>query len=91
MFCLNPKNVSTICFWFFVFQNEPFQLYSIGQQLQINRFIHASAVCCKTQAGRYRVTPKRDFPLTYEMANKPHHIARRKAWNSWNTSKYSTL
>lgn len=39
----------------------------------------------RVQSGRYRVTPKKDRPLTYEMANPPHYIAHRKSWNSWNT------
>ncbi|XP_031348763.1 28S ribosomal protein S24, mitochondrial [Photinus pyralis] len=50
------------------------------------RTLHLSAVCEKNQSGRYRVTPRRDFPLTYEMANPPHYIVQRKSWNSWNTS-----
>ncbi|XP_061391939.1 small ribosomal subunit protein uS3m [Musca vetustissima] len=48
--------------------------------------IHTTAVCEKTQSGRYRITTKRNKPLTYEMANPPHYIAHRKSWNSWNTS-----
>ncbi|KAM8707084.1 hypothetical protein ACLKA7_011223 [Drosophila subpalustris] len=48
--------------------------------------IHTSAVCCRVQSGRYRITTKRDRPLTYEMANPPHFIGHRKSWNSWNTS-----
>ncbi|XP_076258927.1 mitochondrial ribosomal protein S24 isoform X2 [Rhynchophorus ferrugineus] len=54
-------------------------------QCQIVRNLHVSPIYLKTQAGRYRITPKKDFPLTYEMANPPHMIASRKAWNSWNT------
>lgn len=50
--------------------------------------IHTTACCAKTQSGRYRITTKRDKPLTYEMANPPHYIAHRKAWNSWNTCRY---
>ncbi|KAF5299281.1 hypothetical protein FQA39_LY02454, partial [Lamprigera yunnana] len=50
------------------------------------RLVHTTPVCLKTQSGKYRVTPKRDFPLTYEMAQKPHQIMQRKSWNSWNTS-----
>ncbi|CAH0559352.1 unnamed protein product [Brassicogethes aeneus] len=53
---------------------------------QLVRLLHTTSVCCKVQAGRYRITPKKDFPLTYEMANPPHEIAHRKTWNSWNTS-----
>ncbi|CAG9853809.1 unnamed protein product [Phyllotreta striolata] len=55
-------------------------------QKNSTRFLQTSSVCLKNQAGRYRITPKGDFPLTYEMANPPHRIAHRKAWNSWNTS-----
>ncbi|XP_036323864.1 28S ribosomal protein S24, mitochondrial [Rhagoletis pomonella] len=47
---------------------------------------HTSPVCSRVQAGRYRVTTKRNRALTYEMANPPHYIAHRKSWNSWNTS-----
>nr|CAH0109372.1 unnamed protein product [Daphnia galeata] len=52
---------------------------------QLRQF-HASAACCKVQSGRYKITPKRDRPLTYEMANPPHFIAHRKSWNSWDTT-----
>ncbi|XP_015524306.1 28S ribosomal protein S24, mitochondrial [Neodiprion virginianus] len=52
----------------------------------IQRQIHVTPVAAKVVAGRYRVTTKRDRPLTYEMANPPHYIAHRKGWNSWNTS-----
>ncbi|KAJ8938097.1 hypothetical protein NQ314_011609 [Rhamnusium bicolor] len=55
-------------------------------QWNASRILHTSPVCCKSQAGRYRITPKKDFPLTYEMANPPHQIAHRKSWNSWNTT-----
>ncbi|CAG2053913.1 unnamed protein product [Timema podura] len=49
------------------------------------RPVHVTACCHKVQAGRYRISPKGDKPLTYEMANPPHFIAHRKSWNSWNT------
>nr|SVE79861.1 EOG090X0I6M [Daphnia magna] len=52
---------------------------------QLRQF-HASAVCCKLQSGRYKITPKRNRPLTYEMANPPYYIAHRKSWNSWDTT-----
>lgn len=54
--------------------------------LRGSRGFHCTAVVFRVQAGRYRVTLNRDRPLTYEMAQKPHHIGHRKAWNSWNTS-----
>ncbi|XP_058060705.1 small ribosomal subunit protein uS3m [Anopheles bellator] len=50
------------------------------------RCIHTTALAAKSQSGRYKITPRGDRPLTYEMANPPHQIAHRKAWNSWNTS-----
>lgn len=52
---------------------------------------HTSPVCSRVQAGRYRVTTKRNRALTYEMANPPHYIAHRKAWNSWNTCTYKNF
>lgn len=54
--------------------------------LVTTRLFHNTPLCEKSQAGRYRITPKRNFPLTYEMANPPHTIAHTKSWNSWNTS-----
>ncbi|XP_065162310.1 small ribosomal subunit protein uS3m [Atheta coriaria] len=72
--------------------NNTLRLYTALQNrispllfLQNNTF-HTSAACSKVQSGRYRITPKKDFPLTYEMANPPYQIAHRKSWNSWNTS-----
>ncbi|XP_045449378.1 28S ribosomal protein S24, mitochondrial [Melitaea cinxia] len=47
---------------------------------------HTSSALCRVVSGKYRITKKRDRPLTYEMANAPHYIAHRKSWNSWNTS-----
>jgi small subunit ribosomal protein S24 len=40
----------------------------------------------KTSSGKYKITPQRNRPLTYEMANPPHYIGHRKSWNSWNTA-----
>lgn len=51
--------------------------------------LHTSALLCRVVAGKYRITKKRDRPLTYEMANGPHYIAHRKSWNSWNTCEFS--
>lgn len=52
-------------------------------------FLHLS--CCMQQkcAGRYKASINRDFPLTYEQANKPDMIGVRKSWNSLNTSTHS--
>ncbi|CAH1101846.1 unnamed protein product [Psylliodes chrysocephalus] len=61
-------------------------LQNMKLQKNITRSMHLSPACLKSQAGRYRISAKKDFPLTYEMANPPHQIAHRKSWNSWNTS-----
>lgn len=55
-------------------------------EFSLARQLHTTSVCNKVQAGRYKITSKKTFPLTYEMANPPHQIAHRKAWNSWNTA-----
>uniref|UniRef100_A0A1A9X1A9 28S ribosomal protein S24, mitochondrial n=1 Tax=Glossina brevipalpis TaxID=37001 RepID=A0A1A9X1A9_9MUSC len=59
---------------------------TIFQSIKSAASICTTAVYSKTQAGRYRVTTRRDRPLTYEMAYPPHSIAHHKSWNSWNTS-----
>jgi len=61
-------------------------LCSSSTSMMVLRPFHVSAAHCKVQSGRYKITPKKDRPLTYEMANPPHFIAHRKAWNSWDTS-----
>ncbi|KAG8235143.1 hypothetical protein J437_LFUL012340 [Ladona fulva] len=61
-------------------------LFLKNAHLRNSRTIHLSAVCSKSQSGRYKITPKGDRPLTYEMANPPHWIAHRKSWNSFNTT-----
>ncbi|KAJ6637105.1 28S ribosomal protein S24, mitochondrial [Pseudolycoriella hygida] len=58
----------------------------VAPALFLSRQFHISPVCNKVQAARYKITPKRDRPLTYEMANPPHFIAHRKGWNSLNVS-----
>ncbi|EDW24416.1 GL24137 [Drosophila persimilis] len=62
------------------------QMALAESQLHKSAALHTSAVCCRVQSGRYRITTKRNRPLTYEMANPPHFIGHRKSWNSWNTS-----
>lgn len=83
-----------VCFCYFAAKNHPInvlfffyfdQFIPISTQNQ--RLIHASAVCLKTSAGKYKITVKKDRPLTYEMANPPQYIVARKAWNSWNCCK----
>ncbi|KJH50048.1 hypothetical protein DICVIV_03769, partial [Dictyocaulus viviparus] len=39
----------------------------------------------KNQAGKYRSTVDRSQMLTYEMAQRPHHIGVRKAWLTWHS------
>uniref|UniRef100_A0A1B0GJU3 Putative ribosome subunit s24 n=1 Tax=Lutzomyia longipalpis TaxID=7200 RepID=A0A1B0GJU3_LUTLO len=56
--------------------------YRLGQ----TRSIHVSTVLEKKTAGKYKTSVKKDRPLTYEMSQKPHHIAVRKGYNSLNTS-----
>ncbi len=51
------------------------------------RNLYMSASMNKAVVGRYKTTRDRNFPLTYEMAQKPNLIAHTKAWNAWNTSK----
>ncbi|GIY16754.1 28S ribosomal protein S24, mitochondrial [Caerostris darwini] len=50
------------------------------------RALSTSAVCCKTQAGKYKRTKNQSKPLTYEQFNAPYQIHHRKSWNTWNTS-----
>ncbi|XP_077532856.1 mitochondrial ribosomal protein S24 isoform X2 [Haemaphysalis longicornis] len=62
---------------------------SLGQACSLasrGSALHTTAALEKNRAGRYKVTRNHSKPLTYEMANPPHQIAHRKAWNSWNTS-----
>lgn len=66
------------------------QVMPVIQHLNLlpNRSIHSTAACLKTQAGKYKITRRREFPLTYEMANPPHRIQHRKTWNSFNCGMY---
>ncbi|XP_058809890.1 small ribosomal subunit protein uS3m [Phymastichus coffea] len=61
-------------------------LQEILKSFIIQRCIHVSSTINRVQSGRYRVTLKKNRPLTYEMAYKPNEIASKKSWNSWNTS-----
>ncbi|XP_046915348.2 mitochondrial ribosomal protein S24 [Dermatophagoides farinae] len=76
-FCIQLKNSiahinSTLVKDLKILSGSPIILYNPSRQ--------------KCQAGRYKVTLKRNRPLTYEQANKPSYIGVRKGWNSWNTS-----
>nr|CAG4652308.1 EOG090X0I6M [Triops cancriformis] len=66
----------------------PLRLSSHSSKLLLPhaRNIHTTTACAKVQSGRYRVTPMKTRPLTYEMAYGPHDIAHKKSWNTWNTS-----
>lgn len=59
---------------------------SLSLSLTHVRAFGTTTACLKKVAARYKVTLRKDKPLTYEMANAPHQIAGRKSWNSWNTS-----
>ena len=52
----------------------------------LGRSLSTSCPRLKKVSGRYKVTLRRDRPLTYEQAHKPNQIGHDKAWNSWNTS-----
>ncbi|XP_044728477.1 28S ribosomal protein S24, mitochondrial [Chrysoperla carnea] len=67
-------------------QNIFKNILAINELSKFSRSLQTTTVLCKVQAGRYKITTRRDKPLTYEMANPPHYIAHRKSWNSWNTS-----
>ncbi|XP_066149707.1 small ribosomal subunit protein uS3m [Euwallacea fornicatus] len=64
--------------------SELFNIHKLNRVA--SRLIYCTPIVDKNQAGRYKITPRRNFPLTYEMANPPHTIAHTKSWNSWNTS-----
>ncbi|KAK6022390.1 hypothetical protein OSTOST_11918, partial [Ostertagia ostertagi] len=51
----------------------------------LRRDIATSSRLDKNQAGKYRATVDRSRLLTYEMAQKPHHIGVRKSWLSWHS------
>ena len=56
-----------------------------------SRGFHTSQVnhLKKVRSGRYKGSKNRSVALTYEMAKPPQEIGVTKAWNSWNTCKYS--
>ncbi|MFH4974985.1 hypothetical protein AB6A40_001694 [Gnathostoma spinigerum] len=49
------------------------------------RAISTTCLSLKNQAGKYRATSDRSRMLTYEMAQRPHHIGVRKAWLTWHS------
>ena len=50
------------------------------------RGYHTTTTALK--AGYFKITPKGDFPLTYEQAHPPYRIGVTKGWTSWNASKH---
>lgn len=48
--------------------------------------LHLTSALDSKKAGRYKTTPNRERPLTYEQSNKPDMIGVRKSWNSFNTT-----
>lgn len=52
----------------------------------LQRTITTSSVCNRVSVGRYRPIEGRKQLLTYDQAIKPHEIAHKKSWNTWNTS-----
>ncbi|XP_022104425.1 28S ribosomal protein S24, mitochondrial-like [Acanthaster planci] len=49
------------------------------------RCLQTTAVCCKTVAGRVKVS-KGEKPITYEQANPPFQIGVRKGWSAQHTA-----
>ncbi|XP_064394767.1 small ribosomal subunit protein uS3m-like [Halichondria panicea] len=48
------------------------------------RGYHTTTAALK--AGYFKITPKGDFPLTYEQAHPPYRIGVTKGWTSWNAT-----
>ncbi|OAF69295.1 28S ribosomal protein S24, mitochondrial [Intoshia linei] len=55
-------------------------------RLNYRKFSISLQVLNNRRAAIPKSTRNRSKPLTYEMANYPHYIARRKGWNSINTN-----
>uniref|UniRef100_A0A7E4W4Z0 28S ribosomal protein S24, mitochondrial n=1 Tax=Panagrellus redivivus TaxID=6233 RepID=A0A7E4W4Z0_PANRE len=49
------------------------------------RSISTTPCMYKNKAGKHKATIDRTRMLTYEMAQKPHHIGVRKAWLTWHS------
>ncbi|VDM38984.1 unnamed protein product [Toxocara canis] len=49
------------------------------------RCVASSAVLRKNQAGKFKATIDRSLMLTYEMAQRPHHIGVKKGWLTWHS------
>uniref|UniRef100_A0A915BIQ1 28S ribosomal protein S24, mitochondrial n=1 Tax=Parascaris univalens TaxID=6257 RepID=A0A915BIQ1_PARUN len=51
----------------------------------LRRNISFCIVLRKNQAGKFQATIDRSQMLTYEMAQRPHHIGVKKAWLTWHS------
>ncbi|CAI5448880.1 unnamed protein product [Caenorhabditis angaria] len=49
------------------------------------RQISTTSCAMKNKAGKHKSTVNRTQLLTYEMAQKPHHIGVRKSWLTWHS------
>ncbi|CAO4373860.1 unnamed protein product [Caenorhabditis nigoni] len=49
------------------------------------RQISTTSTLLKNRAGKTKSTSNRTQLLTYEMAQKPHHIGVRKSWLTWHS------
>ncbi|CAP26409.1 Protein CBR-MRPS-24 [Caenorhabditis briggsae] len=49
------------------------------------RRISTTSTLLKNRAGKTKSTSNRTQLLTYEMAQKPHHIGVRKSWLTWHS------
>ncbi|CCD63774.1 Small ribosomal subunit protein uS3m [Caenorhabditis elegans] len=50
-----------------------------------SRQISTTSMLLKNRAGKTKSTSNRTQLLTYEMAQKPHHIGVRKSWLTWHS------
>ncbi|CAJ0579804.1 unnamed protein product, partial [Mesorhabditis spiculigera] len=53
--------------------------------LLFRRSISTTPCMNKNRAGKFRSTTNRTQLLTYEMAQRPHHIGVKKAWLTWHS------
>uniref|UniRef100_A0A0N4ZW05 28S ribosomal protein S24 n=1 Tax=Parastrongyloides trichosuri TaxID=131310 RepID=A0A0N4ZW05_PARTI len=60
-------------------------LLKTEESILSKRFISVTPCFLKNRAGKTRSTQNKTQLLTYEMAQKPHHIGSRKAWLTWHS------
>jgi hypothetical protein len=58
---------------------------NVNVSLLLTRPLTTTTPTQKSQSGRFRISLKQDNPLTYDQAQKPHHINMRKGWTTFNT------